>query len=326
MTAGATRVTLAPRFVAADLPPFSGHRIVPDLALDGLSHDNEGPTSSMEQLALQVEPSQLYVDAFFRALEVLGHVEIRRDHSTLAALEWEVSPPTLTELHDGTHALVGHRSRRLIGELTSAVEAASGSIQRTSQVTGPDRIRLVGVAPSDVGELALRVGGLAGRELHLAADAAHRVAAFLPRLSEVLLSLPRSPMPGGAGIRRWDNDVARWAPVADASTPGAYQITSVTTIYVWRDHQDIEDGTMRRGDARLVKHLAAGDRGETLVGFDGNTECLYVPLGADLPGLYGRAAVLSSGLLPDAYPKEGVLRYGHVSHTVAQHLAALLTT
>jgi hypothetical protein len=316
----------APSFDAAALPPLSGPGILPDLALDGLSHDSEGRASSMEQLALQVEPSQLFADAFLRALEVLGHVEIRRDHATLAPLDWAVVPTTLAELADGSFAVVGHRSHLLVDELTKAVDAAGGSLERTPQSPGPDRIRIVGLTQSAARDVATRTEHVVGHEIRFAVDAAHRLAAFLPRLSEVLAFLPRSPMPGGRQFRRWDNDVARWVPVGHPSAPGAYQMSAMTTAYVWRDQRDIEHGTMRRGDARLVKHLAAHDRGETLIGFDDATQGLYVPLGADLPGLYGRAAVLSSGLLPEAHPTEGALRYKQVSPTVAQHLAALLAS
>jgi hypothetical protein len=78
------------------------------------------------------------------------------------------------------------------------------------------------------------------------------------------------------------------------------------------------------GDARIVKYLAALDARSGLVGYDAEEQVLYVPLGADLPGLYGRAAVLASGRPPLENPDEGILQYGNVPPAMAGHLAHLL--
>ena len=59
------------------------------------------------------------------------------------------------------------------------------------------------------------------------------------------------------------------------------------------------------GDARIVKYLAAADSRHALIGYHSKSQVLYVPLGADIPGLYGRAAVLSSGCPPQENHREG---------------------
>ena len=87
---------------------------------------------------------------------------------------------------------------------------------------------------------------------------------------------------------------------------------------------DVENGTMRRVDVRLAKHAAALAEGERMAGYDDTTRTLYLPLGADLPGLYGRAAVLCSGLLPSEDERQRVTRYHDVPQEIAEHLAALL--
>ena len=81
---------------------------------------------------------------------------------------------------------------------------------------------------------------------------------------------------------------------------------------------------MRRADVRLAKHAAALAEGKRMVGYDGETQTLYVPLGADLPGLYGRSAVLCSGLLPLEDERQRVTRYHAVPRDIAEHIAALL--
>ena len=64
-------------------------------AFDALLHTGGGSWSQLERIALQLEPTALFVDHFARTLEVLGHVDVRRDASTMQPVQWEVSPTTL---------------------------------------------------------------------------------------------------------------------------------------------------------------------------------------------------------------------------------------
>lgn len=80
---------------------------------------------------------------------------------------------------------------------------------------------------------------------------------------------------------------------------------------------------MATSSVQLGKHAAALILGERpLVAYNRDTEELSVPLGADLPGLYGRAAVLASGLLPMV--TGALLTYRQVTADLAGHLVHLL--
>jgi len=78
------------------------------------------------------------------------------------------------------------------------------------------------------------------------------------------------------------------------------------------------------GTAQLVKHIEAQRMGRPMVGYYPNKRLLTVPIGADLPGLYGRAAVLSSGCLPRKATKQRAIAYQEVRETFAGHLFDLL--
>jgi hypothetical protein len=158
----------------------------------------------------------------------------------------------------------------------------------------------------------------------VAPNAAHLLATVLPPLSAVIDVLPRQAMVSVRSARRWDSGLARWRQTDDAHVPGSYQLAGAATVYCLRDETDIQHGTMRRMDARLVKYAAALGADQTMIGYDADTENLYVPLGADLPGLYGRVAVLCSGLLPVENEKQRITRYQNVPQELAGHLAALL--
>lgn len=315
----------APIFDVLSAPSvLDGAGVTPDIAFDALAHDGAGPAAWIEQVALQVEPSQLFVDRFVRALDVLAHIEVEREPSTLTMTSWEVLPPALVETPENGFVLTGRRSRRLEQALNEAAEALAIVVDKSPQrPVAPDRI----TAKTDragATALAQRAGALADVQIRVVVDAARGIAGALPSLRAVIDGLPRRPLVGARLIRRWSTDVARWRAVGDASAPGAYQLRSPAPVYCIRDESDVANGTMRRVDARLAKYIACFDAGEQLVGYDTDTSTLYVPLGAELPGLYGRAAALCSGRLPLEDEAQRVTRYPSVPLDVAEHLASLL--
>ena len=87
-------------------------------------------------------------------------------------------------------------------------------------------------------------------------------------------------------------------PGVEHGEVGAYRISAFGRSYIYRRIEDLETMSGRVGDARLVKYAAALDSGLPLTGYDPSPRSSIVPLGADLPGLYGRAAVLASGRPP----------------------------
>jgi len=66
---------------------------------------------------------------------------------------------------------------------------------------------------------------------------------------------------------------------------------------------------MSIGDARIVRYGIACTSGVALAEYCEDTGTIEVPLGADLPGLYGRAAVLASGRLPVRDQSKGTTVY-----------------
>ena len=96
------------------------------------------------------------------------------------------------------------------------------------------------------------------------------------------------------------------------------------SMYVYRSEADVESQQAVVGTAQLVKHLEALRMGRPLLGYYPGPRRLATALGADLPGLYGRAAVLNSGLLPTGASKQRALVYHDVPAAFAAHLFDLL--
>jgi hypothetical protein len=144
------------------------------------------------------------------------------------------------------------------------------------------------------------------------------VATVLPPLSEVVRGLPRT-LDSVTGEISWyqpaDNS---WAKVSDLGAIGAFRIRRFSTLDVVRTQQDLVDGTLARCTVQLGKHAAALLRGQPLVAYDPTERRLVVPLGADLPGLYGRVAVAASGNPPIVVGQHRELHYEDVPSELAR--------
>lgn len=326
----------APVAITTTAPRFDVTRVAPittdierhwDALLDGLGHVGGGGISELERMALQVEPSMLFVDQLVRTLEALGHLEVERDPSTLLPIQWEVAPPVLAETSNGEYVLCGLRSQDLVASLRAAAQDLGAQIdERPGLEDGPTVVMLKGIDAAQASTIAAQVSDAVEVELIVAAEAARGVASVLPPLSALLAALPETSMVGARTCRRWDAETAHWHECTDAEVPGFFQLRSHSTIYCIRRREHIVDGKMLRADARLVKYAAAIETGFGLVGYDEATHSLYVPLGADLPGLYARAAVLASGVPPQIDTHQRLIHYRDVPDDVARMIAAALST
>jgi len=288
-----------------------------DLVVDGLMHTGGGRWSMLERLAMYIEPTGLFVDQFARALESLGLIEIRRDALTFNPIEWEVAPTVLAGTRNGYY-LAGHWSNDLTELMTTAQTDAGVEPLQKPQPDGPDSWYFSG----DSATLTAVARGV-NPDVSVVDCAWRDLAVSLPRLSDVVGALPRRGAGVDGKIRWFDLGHARWVESADLRAPGAYRISKWATLDVVRTDADVEADLMATSTVQLSKHAAALIlKEQPLLAYNKATEELTVPLGADLPGLYGRSAVLASGLLPVV--GGGHLIYPNVPAALAGHLGYLL--
>lgn len=292
-----------------------------DVGLDALMHAGGGAYSALERIALQIEASLLFVDNFTRALEALGHIEIKRDALTLAPTDWEIAPSALVELTDGGLLLSGFWPPALVARLESAVLARGAAFSVDAPPHGPVRRVISGLSRKVAAQVATELEV----EIAVAFDAARAILDAAPDLSAAEAALPQVSMPGSQRIQRFDLGSASWVAQHHAVAPGAYRFDSFGSIYAFRREEEVDGGTVRIGTAHLVKHLEALRMGRPLIAYDERNRCVDVPLGADLPGLLGRAAVLCSGRPPRPIKQARILRYDDVPADIADMLAARLS-
>lgn len=301
----------------AGLPPIAA-RVDQrwDIAVDVLQHLGGGAWTSLRRVAQQLEPTELFVDRFGRHLEALGHIDVQRDPESAQPLAWEITPSTVAGLDQDDHVLCGYWPASLRDDLIDAVEALGG---------------LVTVGPQDDGPTAWFVRHLddaAAQQLtalgvQVVPSAARRLAGWLPPLSTVIADVPARSI-DLSGADRFAVMGARWMTPPTTDLAGAYRVRQRATSYLLRTHEDAPVGRARRVAVHLAKHGAALGQGRVLAAYDAASCSLAVPRGADLPGAYGRCAVLSSGFLPTA--ERGLLVYPDVPADLAALVLHRLAT
>lgn len=305
-----------------DPPDRSVATIGWDACLDALIHVGGGSLGALERVATQREGSSLFTDSFLRTLEGLGHIDVRRDEA-LQPVEWEANPAYLAETPSKGFALMGVWSTQSRHALGKALHASGGTLECEGD---PEVISTWFARGTDSMTLTALVED-AGIEAYVLPDSVDRMLAALPPLSAVEAALPEVAIPTYNKAAIFNLRDAAWRVTPGVGAPGAYRLEqSFRTRTIWVDDAGALSRLGRVGSVQLVKHLAARAAGQPLVGWLPGTETLVVPLGADLPGLYGRAAMLCSGRPPQASRAARALGYPGVPRRVADALTTLLVS
>lgn len=294
-----TLVPDIPPVIESDEPNF-------EIAFDSLNHVGTGTFGAFERVAAQVEGSGLYADSFLRRLEVVGHVDVARN-DYLQVTEWAVNSSTLVPTGDGLWVLIGSRSSALMAQLREIL--GTGAVVNTRVDAELARVEVEGRLPVD----ALAEAGIAVLET----SPVNAMAEALPPLSEVATSLKRIIVPRYRTAEFWDTRSASWRPATSLAKVGAYRLKDFGSTYAIRAAHDVASGTIGLGNAQLVKHIANLWDADPLVGYNSRSGSVVVPLGADLPALYGRALALCSARAPREIVSHRMLQYPSVPRAVA---------
>ncbi len=293
-----------------------------DNCLDAVIHVGGGTIGSLDRIASQVEGSNFFTDQFLRTLEGLGHIDVRRD-AALQPVEWEANPPYVAETSSGQWVLAGVWSRSLRTALAESARSAGGSLERLEVPNAPSVWFVTGLSADRLSAVTEEMED----DVYVVPDAVTRMLDTLPPLSEVGQSLDEKSIPSYAKASIFDLAQASWRPVPGVGVPGAYRLEqSFRSTTVWISPEGAVARTARRGSIQLVKHLAAQAAGSPLIGYVDAGQVLVVPMGADLPGIYGRVAMLCSGRPPQVSRSTRSLGYVGVPRAVADRVNSLLAS
>lgn len=291
-----------------------------DSCLDALIHVGGGGIGSLERVALQAEGSSLFVDEFTRTLELLGHIDVRRD-ANMQPTEWEANPAYLAETTGGRFVLGGVWSQGRRQSLFEVAQSAGWDLRQATGTTGLSVWHLHGATANALQEMITAVG----LDAYVVPDAIHRMLDVLPTLGEVEAALPAIPIPDYQKASLFDVSLAAWRHTPGVGQPGAYRLEQAfRRASVWISPENALVREAQVAGVQLVKHLAARRSNHPLIAYHQSTEHLVVPMGADLPGLYGRVVALCSGEPPKVSPPTRSIAYAHVPKDVATRITSLL--
>lgn len=284
----------------------------PDLRVvfDAICHVGQGSYRDFERITAHIEGGDFQADNFLRACEVVGHIDVSRD-DYLRVSNWAVNAPTLTPTGVNEWTLVGFSSRGMLDQIRRFLGAHAVAEHQ-------EHGELRTVLSIDADSLESRREDLESLGVQVRnTSPALEIAARLPPLSSIEAGLYRISLPGYRSLAKWDVESAVWVPADSLASPGAYRLRDFQSLYVLRSQQDLEAGTAGVGTAQLVKHIANGWASNPLVGYHTKTSSVLTPLGADLPGLFGRALAVGTGKAPLKHEKTRLVQYVGVQRDVA---------
>lgn len=286
-------------------------------ALDALHYCGHGSVKDLATIARNIHNSASFEHEFMRTVEHLGLVEISRD-DMLSPVSFEIAATCLTELATGAIVLTGAWSKSAVDEAFTVAQSLGGEIYYND----PENVSLPMIEGLDIHELH---SGIDNDSLTVVTDAAWHLLHRLPRLSDLIPSLPRTVMPGWTSIEVFDPIDGRWKESHNDQNVGAYRVkNNYRSTYCFRTSDDISTNKTVICDVTLAKHLSAQSAGLPLIAYNAEEGTLSVPLGAELPGLYGRAATLCAGRKPEVNFSSYSLEYSAITQEFADALMGRL--
>ncbi len=292
-----------------------------DLLLDALSYSQGGTWASFVKLASQLSDSPWFARETARDLSALGHIDLELDPVSLSPIKWAIAPATITSLPDTAGAvLCGFRSEFLIETISAIASELGGRLATEDQPNGPRRISIHGL-DDDLKGVAEVISEDADLDCGFSERAAGMIAGQLPHLSDVVAACSRFSAPVNTPAEAYVASTNKWLSTEIVHAPGAYRFQTRPVVY--GSLVGVKGGLVR-GDNRWSKWFGGLAADQNMLAYSPEHQMLITRLGAQLPGMYERAAVLASGYLPKRYD-DGTVRYRAVSEHLAKTIGITLT-
>jgi hypothetical protein len=291
-------------------------RIEFDEIFDAMVYLREGTISNVKMLLDQmIGPNVWIAEEMLRNLFSLAHCEIALDDDNERIESWQITTACINFIEKGRAFLSGVHNKTFLNRLSEDVAAINGRVKTFKQSEAPTRIEIQGLEYEDLCEISESLAKVCGENVEVARNPGRTLAAILPPITQIMTHLSVRSWPHAA-TQLFDLSDLRWIDVGRPDRPGAYRFRHWRTDYGYIGENELRDGIYRRGEYRLVKHLAATMHGRPLFAYDDIKRIARVPLGAQLPWLYERALVLESGAEPTKL-SNGYVEYQSVTPETA---------
>ncbi len=308
-------VVRTPRVPLSGMPPIENRRTKHREVLDGLMHVGGGSRLALEMLASAIDSGALFKYQFSLALDQLALIDCRLDEF-FQIMSWEVTPTSFVSC-GGYSVITGFTSKSLLESIESSL--TEGKLIAFEDVDSLTLPRIIGAKESQIDAISKEMNIPHLREPVL------EMLSILPPIAELAEALPKRAVPGFEAISQFEPASNSWVDTSNIDQIGGYRIRGeYRNRYVIRTANDLKSNSVSFVSAEVAKHFQAAELGRPLFAFDLTNSKLIVPLGASIPGLYGRAAVLASGKLPEQDSTGKLLIYSNINSKTSRLLAAKL--
>ena len=277
-----------------------------------------GTWSHFQLLARQVSSDQWFPYEAIQLFSSLGHLDVEWDLGGTVPLRWAVSPPAVVTTGHGYAYLAGFRCAGMLEALRPLVESHGGNWSTDINVNGLTTYTVSGVPLGSLRSIINSIEEDRGMNWQFSDRPDQSIANSLPPLWDVVRAGREVDIPSSAEY--FDVDTARWSPGSLSGPDGLYRTNSLPRTYFLNLR-----GVCRQVSYRSGKHLAGTFHRRVLLAYEPQTSQLECPLGAQLPGLYERAVVLSSGFPPQLDLRNRKVIYRRVPESVAQAVWSKVT-
>jgi hypothetical protein len=195
-------------------------------------------------------------------------------------------------------------------------EAKLSNFEDVEALTLP---RIIGATDSELEQVAEKMS------IPYLRTAVLEMLSVLPPIISLGDFLPKKSVPGFESLAQYEPESNSWVETSNIDRIGAFRVRGeYRNRYVIRTAKDLESNSISFVSAELAKHYQSALLGRALFAYDYTNHKLIVPLGATLPGLYGRAAVLASGKLPERDSTGKLLIYHNIDSKISRLFAAKL--
>ena len=304
-----------PKISIANMTPIESKRINHLEVFDGLMHVGGGSGLSLETLASTIDSSALFKYQFAQELDQLSIIDCRIDEFFQIS-SWEVSPTCLVSC-GSSQVITGFASKSLLDSIRKLL--SNGEIQISKKGESFSLPRIINSLESEIENISKQL------EIPFIKSPALDMLKILPPIDELALALPKKSVPGYESISQYEPISNTWVETSNIEQRGGFRIRGeFRNRYVIRTENDLQTNSVSYVSAEFAKHYQSGILGRALFAFDYANKKIVVPLGATLPGLYGRACVLASGSLPERDSSGKLLIYNNIDSKISRLLTAKL--
>lgn len=295
-----------------------------DHALSAISYLRHGSVNDLAEIAAQISSGSVGVDRMIRSLSVLGHIDVKLDERCRPE-SWSISPSVLVATAKNKGHLSGYRNAEMVRTIEDNVAALGGEVEKYHIENSP---QIIVISVPETSHLELSLSGVidmtTGDEPVVQYESAELLLSSLPPITSVMKSSPLIPLPAFRQINKWVANGAQWTGATDGLSQGAFQNIGNGYVYTYNE-TNVEPGEYTRsGTASSVKYFESQRASVSLIFYNEESQILCTRLGAELPGLIGRAVVALSGRVPLEDESDRLVKYHDVNINVANRVFQLL--